>query len=267
MALSANSNFLCKCILVSIFVMRIFILVGANDHRSDYNYETILNDSALHTLEENSSDSNHRVPSTQSLQALFSPKTPTTLSSYTYPQESIEKQGLSSTPPPHPPTLQFHPATSLSTLKSTPLYSSLHRIDNLCSRRLSIPKVYLEDQTPPVVLRKRSDESSTSIEIKPIISQTNDNGLIRKPIEIRVRCIFSRVGGIDTLNERYTAEFFFEASWYDEDEKIGSKYDPQLGHFNPQLVVLNNLGDSLKHEVSYMLIFFILLSIYKYMYI
>jgi hypothetical protein len=70
------------------------------------------------------------------------------------------------------------------------------------------------------------------------------------PIEVRVRCIFLRVGEIDTLNERYTSEIFFEASWYTKDEKIGSKYDPQIGHFNPQLVVLNHMGDSLRHDVS-----------------
>ena len=71
----------------------------------------------------------------------------------------------------------------------------------------------------------------------------------RAPIEVRVRCIFLRVGEIDTLNERYTSEIFFEASWYAADPKIDAKYDPQAGHFNPQLVVLNHIGDSLRHEV------------------
>ncbi len=69
------------------------------------------------------------------------------------------------------------------------------------------------------------------------------------PIEIRVRCIFLRVGEIDTLNERYTSEIFFEASWFTKDLKNGLKYDPQIGHFNPQLVVLNHIGDSLRHDV------------------
>ena len=78
------------------------------------------------------------------------------------------------------------------------------------------------------------------------INQTD----IRRPIEVRVRCIFLRVGEIDTLNERYTSEIFFEASWYASDLKIGSKYDPQSGHFNPQLVVMNNIGDTLRHDVS-----------------
>jgi hypothetical protein len=72
----------------------------------------------------------------------------------------------------------------------------------------------------------------------------------KQPTEIRVRCIFLRVGEIDTLNERYTSEIFLEASWYTKDPKIGTKYDPQTGNFNPQLVVLNHIGDSLRHNVS-----------------
>jgi hypothetical protein len=96
-------------------------------------------------------------------------------------------------------------------------------------------------------MNKSSDESANSI----TENTENENKLIKKePKEIRVRCIYSRVGEIDTLNERYTGEIFFEASWYDETHQIGLKYDPQMGHFNPQLGVLNHIGDSLRHEVN-----------------
>jgi hypothetical protein len=118
---------------------------------------------------------------------------------------------------------------------------------------MSISKIRIQDENVHFSIDKSPDECVISKETTTILSgnNENDNSLIKtEPIEIRVRCIYSRVGEIDTLNERYTAEIFFEASWYDQDYKIGSKYDPQMGHFNPQLVVLNHIGDSLRHEVQ-----------------
>ena len=104
-----------------------------------------------------------------------------------------------------------------------------------------------DDNSIHLYMNKSLDESADST----IDNNENEKNLIKKePKEIRVRCIFSRVGEIDTLNERYTAEIFFEASWYDDTQQIGLKYDPQMGHFNPQLVVLNHIGDSLRHEVN-----------------
>ncbi|CAF0867600.1 unnamed protein product [Didymodactylos carnosus] len=77
--------------------------------------------------------------------------------------------------------------------------------------------------------------------------------LVLKPlnaVEIRTRCIFLRVGEIDTLNERYYGEILFEASWNDIKLKNKTTYDPSVGHWNPNLVILNSIGD-VKHETSY----------------
>ncbi|CAF1303549.1 unnamed protein product, partial [Didymodactylos carnosus] len=68
-------------------------------------------------------------------------------------------------------------------------------------------------------------------------------------IEIKIRFVFLRVGEIDTLNERYNAEIFFEACWIDECLKNQTLYDPST-HWNPDLTVINGLGDN-KHDVWY----------------
>lgn len=105
-------------------------------------------------------------------------------------------------------------------------------------------KKFSEDQTNSTFL-----SNATQLIPSSEINRANEEN---RPIEVRIRCIFLRVGEIDTLNERYTSEIFLEASWFASDQKIGSKYDPQAGHFNPQLVVLNNIGDTLRHEVCYL---------------
>lgn len=139
---------------------------------------------------------------------------------------------------------------SLSTHKNAPLYSGLHDNDNHLS---SIPNTRTQDENMYYSTDKSSDEYGISKDTPIMLYENNDNDrstIKTEPMEIRVRCIFSRVGEIDTLNERYTAEIFFEATWFDQDHRIGSKYDPQAGHFNPQLVVLNHIGDSLRHDVK-----------------
>ncbi|CAF1434645.1 unnamed protein product [Didymodactylos carnosus] len=68
-------------------------------------------------------------------------------------------------------------------------------------------------------------------------------------VEIRTRCIFLRVGEIDTLNERFYAEILFEASWNDIQLQNETCYNSSL-HWNPKLIILNSVGD-IKHEISY----------------
>lgn len=152
------------------------------------------------------------------------------------------------------------PATSNSLLPSSAgknrhLNASLCRLDNLYSRRTSIPVNRAKEDRLPYFRQKSLDESTISTPLskgtETTLGEKRDlNEKTADPIEVRVRCIFSRVGEIDTLNERYTAEIFFEASWYDQKIQPGCQYDPQMGHFNPQLVVLNHIGDTLRHEVS-----------------
>jgi hypothetical protein len=129
-----------------------------------------------------------------------------------------------------------------SLYKDPTTYGSLCHLNNI-----SLSKI----DTPDDMINKSSDDNTRSTYSSNVPTtiplDINEKHL---PIEVRVRCIFLRVGEIDTLNERYTSEIFFEASWYVKDQKIGSKYDPQLGHFNPQFVVLNHMGESLRHDVS-----------------
>jgi hypothetical protein len=150
-----------------------------------------------------------------------------------------------------------HTTLSYTTCKNVPVYSNASRHDHHRSRQISISKMRTQEEKILFVNSRTSDEcinpNSLNKELTATTLQSTDydNELKKhEPIEIRVRCIYSRVGEIDTLNERFTAEIFFEASWYDQDQKIGSKYDPQMGHFNPQLVVLNHIGDSLRHDVN-----------------
>ncbi|CAF1171349.1 unnamed protein product, partial [Didymodactylos carnosus] len=69
--------------------------------------------------------------------------------------------------------------------------------------------------------------------------------------EIKVRCVFLRIGDIDTLNERYYAEVLFEASWTDPLLKFETTYDPNV-HWNPNLIIINSIGDQ-KRDVWYSL--------------
>jgi hypothetical protein len=161
--------------------------------------------------------------SSHSLQAIFSLAPPTTTTtSYPHIEEYISK-----IPPNSAQPTKKH--------KTPSTYASLCHLNHL--------NAHAQIGTHDDKINKSSDEHTESTylsNVSPTIS--NDK---HAPVEIRVRCIFLRVGEIDTLNERYTSEIFFEASWYIRDPKIEFKYDPQIGHFNPQLVVLNHIGDSL----------------------
>lgn len=134
-------------------------------------------------------------------------------------------------------------------IKTPASHASLDRLNHFPSNgNISITKT----SPPGDSINKSSDEYTGSTclsNLTSIIPSDINSHRKHMPIEIRVRCIFLRVGEIDTLNERYTSEIFFEASWYTKDLKNGIKYDPQAGHFNPQLFVLNHMGDSLRHDV------------------
>jgi hypothetical protein len=175
--------------------------------------------------------------SVHSLQAIYSITSPSISTSHHH-LEQISVEGSSTSP-------------ILSSINKTPAAcNSLYYLNNLCSDTYgSTSKIHSSNDTT----NKLSDEYIRSTYLANIITipsdiNPNDN---RLPIEIRVRCIFLRVGEIDTLNERYTSEILFEASWYEKELKIGSKRDSLTGHFNPQLVVLNHMGDSLRHDVSF----------------
>jgi hypothetical protein len=219
----------------------LFSLVGAaHYHRpqTPIPHQNSLNDAVVHSFENvHSSD---RRASVQSLETIFSSPAPSTSKSSPRLQQYLTRQ-LSSPAPP------FFSSTTLSLSKyqNITLYPNLNRTDTSHSEQVSLSKTRTPDENVHFLNTKSLDEGVIATNLPNQITTMKS-----EPIEIRVRCIFSRVGEIDTLNERYTAEIFFEASWYDQDQKIGSKYDPQMGHFNPQLVVLNHIGDSLRHEVK-----------------
>ncbi|UJR28570.1 hypothetical protein I4U23_009803 [Adineta vaga] len=214
------------------------LLLGATHYsrlRPQYRHQNSLNDSVIQVID-NTYSTNRRASSVQSLQTLFSTSKPSTSISYPRLQHIIRKQVS-----PSGTTAASDVTLSLLKQNKVPIHTSHHRIDNLST----YSKGRTQDEDEHGISIHLSNATTASICEN---SEYNDK---KQPIEIRVRCIFSRVGEIDTLNERYTAEIFFEASWHDESFKIGSKYDPQMGHFNPQLVVLNHIGDSLRHEKWY----------------
>jgi hypothetical protein len=174
---------------------------------------------------------NRLTTSVQSIDEHFSFTSPVSSTSYPFLKQSIVQN--------------IQPS---SAYKDPTTYASLCHLNNISSNiNASLSKI----DTPDDMINKSSDDNTRSTYSSNVPTtiplDINEKHL---PIEVRVRCIFLRVGEIDTLNERYTSEIFFEASWYVKDQKIGSKYDPQLGHFNPQFVVLNHMGESLRHDVS-----------------
>ncbi|CAF0924423.1 unnamed protein product [Rotaria sp. Silwood1] len=62
--------------------------------------------------------------------------------------------------------------------------------------------------------------------------------------DVQIRCVFMRVGEIDTLNERYYAEILFEASWEEPKLKGLQKkpFDPTV-YWTPQLELVNGIGE------------------------
>ena len=231
------------------------LIVGAAHYyrqHGHFPHQNSLNDAVVHGLESIHS-SDRRASSVQSLQTMYS--TQPQLASKSYPR--LQPYFSRKTSSPSSP-FSSHTTLSYTTCKNIPIYpNATARHEHHRSRQISLSKTRAHDEKVLYINSHPSDECINSNNItKELTSLTlqstdYDNDLKKpEPIEIRVRCIFSRVGEIDTLNERYTAEIFFEASWYDLDQKIGSKYDPQMGHFNPQLVVLNHIGDSLRHEVN-----------------
>jgi hypothetical protein len=68
---------------------------------------------------------------------------------------------------------------------------------------------------------------------------------------VHIRCIFLRVGEIDTLNERYYAELLLEASWEETSFKglQTRSFDPSI-HWTPELELMNGIGE-LQDDVTY----------------
>lgn len=239
MALNESSNLLRKFDRMKETILLIFLFFSIAVSSAHYHHEPCAayrHHNSIHEAPDIYSIQHVDSPSVQSLQNIF----------------SITKPAAKPFDSPTQPFVHKTPSTSaLSTViyKSPTTYASLCQIDNLSNHRRSSLLKHLSQEAG--INHFPSDHAiPTSVStLIPTIAKDNPPIEKRQPIEVRVRCIFLRVGEIDTLNERYTSEIFFEASWYSADPKIGGKYEPQAGHFNPQLLVMNNIGDTLRHDV------------------
>ena len=80
--------------------------------------------------------------------------------------------------------------------------------------------------------------------------ETIYNYLKSRPYVIRNCAILGgKVGDISTVNERFVAEAFIEATWIDLNLSADELYDKDA-HWNPKLYILNSIGE-LKQQVWY----------------
>jgi hypothetical protein len=77
------------------------------------------------------------------------------------------------------------------------------------------------------------------------INALRDDSTDLKHVQIVVE--FAKIGEIDTLNERYQAEFYIEAKWIEKTEI--TEYDPNV-HWNPKIYVENTYQEP-KEVVKY----------------
>jgi len=66
--------------------------------------------------------------------------------------------------------------------------------------------------------------------------------------EVHVHVEFIKIGEIDIMNEKYTAEVHVQSKWKETDLTI-TKYDPKV-NWNPQLYI-DNILNELKQTVEY----------------
>lgn len=66
---------------------------------------------------------------------------------------------------------------------------------------------------------------------------------------VEIRVVFYKIGDIDTLNEKFYAEAFIEASWIDPYMDKNKQYNPKI-NWNPDISITNSIGD-LKEQIWY----------------
>ena len=95
-----------------------------------------------------------------------------------------------------------------------------------------------------VYMRKRST-AGMSNNIDPGVLD-DDTDSIRY---VQVYIEFRRIGEIDTMNEKYHADFSIESKWIERQELVGDEYDPRRD-WNPKLFIENLLSDP-KEIINY----------------
>jgi hypothetical protein len=71
---------------------------------------------------------------------------------------------------------------------------------------------------------------------------------------VRVTFEIWKIGEIDTMNEKYNAEYYIESKWFEDSSKLNnSTYDPQK-NWNPKLFIENayqDLKEKIDYEINY----------------
>lgn len=66
---------------------------------------------------------------------------------------------------------------------------------------------------------------------------------------VQVVIEFTRIGEIDTMNEKYQAEIIIESKWRDKRDYDNIEYDPDV-HWNPRLFIENAINE-IKENITY----------------
>ena len=124
-----------------------------------------------------------------------------------------------------------------------------HSLDEIGLKKSTDTNTYL-NMNNPLFKENFAQSLDNNLNVEPVHHHhQHRGGIMTSPYLVKVRAVFLKVGDIDTLNEKFMAEAFIEASWID------SALDPQINynaelHWNPKLYVLNCLGD-LKQQIWY----------------
>jgi hypothetical protein len=73
-----------------------------------------------------------------------------------------------------------------------------------------------------------------------------------QPRVVQITVEFIKLGEIDTMNEKYSAEILIESKWLEPE--FMTNYNPER-HWNPQLYIENSLQDpkeKIKHRIQRM---------------
>jgi hypothetical protein len=77
----------------------------------------------------------------------------------------------------------------------------------------------------------------------------NKSEIDQQPRIVRVMIEFTKLGEIDTLNDRFQAVFTIESKWIETRDTDMTEYDPSK-HWNPKLFIENAFQDP-KETISY----------------
>ena len=128
-------------------------------------------------------------------------------------------------------------------------YPNNNSLDEIGLKKSTDTNTYL-NMNNPLFKENFAQSLDTNLNVEPVHHHHHRGGIMTiSPYLVKVRAVFLKVGDIDTLNEKFMAEAFIEASWIDSALDPETNYNAEL-HWNPKLYVLNCLGD-LKQQIWY----------------